>query len=185
MRSGIWCESADILHGLNVLFQSDPHEFKWTTNVWNVQAVPQLYGLSLSGVSNIILTQGALDPWSGGGYQPGSPSANQDQGIYVMEIPGSAHHLDLRTPNTCDPNTIKNARYQIVRILDCWVHGCATPPRLGSLPQMVVPVNDLLVSAAFCGISLTTFCSFVSSSFSAHSCFKALKRPVHCCETVG
>ncbi|EPB72570.1 hypothetical protein ANCCEY_08347 [Ancylostoma ceylanicum] len=87
--------------------------FKWTTNVWNVQAVPQLYGLSLSGVSNIILTQGALDPWSGGGYQPGSPSANQDQGIYVMEIPGSAHHLDLRTPNTCDPNTIKNARYQM------------------------------------------------------------------------
>ncbi|KIH49777.1 hypothetical protein ANCDUO_20147 [Ancylostoma duodenale] len=30
-----------------------------------------------------------------------------------MEIPGSAHHLDLRTPNTCDPNTIQNARFQV------------------------------------------------------------------------
>ncbi|EYB82357.1 hypothetical protein Y032_0361g3466 [Ancylostoma ceylanicum] len=26
MRSEIWCEFADILHGLNVLIQSDPHE---------------------------------------------------------------------------------------------------------------------------------------------------------------
>ncbi|CAJ0598098.1 unnamed protein product [Cylicocyclus nassatus] len=58
-------------------------------------------------------SQGELDPWSGGGYATNSPGVSQDRGIYVMKIPGSAHHLDLRTPNTCDPNTITNARYQV------------------------------------------------------------------------
>ncbi|KAL6726256.1 hypothetical protein Aduo_008246 [Ancylostoma duodenale] len=151
--------------------------FQWTTKVWNVQAVPQLYGLSLNGVSNIILTQGALDPWSGGGYQPGSPSANQDRGIYVMAIPGSAHHLDLRTPNTCDPNTIQNARFQIVQVLDCWVHGCTTPPRFTPLPQMVVPENVKCqdVNQGYpwgqsnsCGLllNLATLCTLLLLSFS-------------------
>ncbi|VDM52793.1 unnamed protein product, partial [Angiostrongylus costaricensis] len=57
-------------------------------------------------------SQGLLDPWSGGGYKASSPDNRNDHGIYVVEIPGSAHHLDLRKPNSCDPNTIKNARYQ-------------------------------------------------------------------------
>ncbi|KHJ88241.1 serine carboxypeptidase S28 [Oesophagostomum dentatum] len=87
--------------------------FNWTTDVWNIQAVNLLYGLSLNGVSNIILTQGELDPWSGGGYKTSSAGVSQDRGIYVLPIPGAAHHLDLRTPNTCDPNTVANARYQI------------------------------------------------------------------------
>ncbi|ETN74979.1 serine carboxypeptidase S28 [Necator americanus] len=124
--------------------------FNWTTNVWNIRAVPLLYGLSLAGASNIILTQGQLDPWSAGGYQPGSSGDNQDRGLYVLQIPGAAHHLDLRTPNTCDPNTVTNARYQvfeaivnasiqIVQILDCWIKGCSAPPKLATLPSMVVP----------------------------------------------
>ncbi|KAK6742467.1 hypothetical protein RB195_010000 [Necator americanus] len=113
--------------------------FNWTTNVWNIRAVPLLYGLSLAGASNIILTQGQLDPWSAGGYQPGSSGDNQDRGLYVLQIPGAAHHLDLRTPNTCDPNTVTNARYQIVQILDCWIKGCSATPKLATLPSMVVP----------------------------------------------
>ncbi|EYC15995.1 hypothetical protein Y032_0035g3087 [Ancylostoma ceylanicum] len=126
---------------LEAYCQETFHEFNWTAKMWNMQAVPQRYGLSLNDVSNIILTQGALDPWSAEGYQPGSPSVNQDRGIYVLEIPGSAHCSDLRAPNTCDPNTVKNARFQIVQILECWVHGCTTPPRLTSLPQLVIPEN--------------------------------------------
>ncbi|WKY00926.1 hypothetical protein Q1695_015159 [Nippostrongylus brasiliensis] len=111
--------------------------FNWNTNVWNIDAVSILYGLSVTGASNIILTQGHLDPWSSGGFKASSAGVSEDRGIYVMEIPGSAHHLDLRTPNTCDPNTVANARYQIVRILECWVNGCTTPRRLTELPVLV------------------------------------------------
>ncbi|KHJ75923.1 hypothetical protein OESDEN_24458, partial [Oesophagostomum dentatum] len=78
---------------------------------------------------------------SGGGYKTSSAGVSQDRGIYVLPIPGAAHHLDLRTPNTCDPNTVANARYQIVQILTCWVKGCQTIPKLNDLPKMVVPNN--------------------------------------------
>ncbi|CAJ0598086.1 unnamed protein product [Cylicocyclus nassatus] len=113
----------------------------WTTDLWNRHAVPLKYGLSLDSVSNIILTQGEMDPWSGGGYTKNSPGVSEDQGIYVMKIPGAAHQLDLQTPNTCDPNTVTNARFQIVKILDCWLHGCQSLPRLTDLPEMVIPPN--------------------------------------------
>ncbi|KAK6056853.1 hypothetical protein COOONC_05637 [Cooperia oncophora] len=92
----------------------------------------------MAGASNIILTQGRYDPWSGGGFKADSPSVSQDRGIYVMEIDGSAHHLDLRTPNTCDPNTVANARFQIVGILDCWIQGCNSLPKLTNLPSLSV-----------------------------------------------
>lgn len=126
--------TALLIDGCISIFSS----FKWTPSVWNINAVATLYGLNLNGASNIILTQGHLDPWSSGGYKQGM----QDRGIYVMEIPGSAHHLDLRTPNTCDPNTVKNARYQIVQILECWISGCAGAPRLTDLPQIALAADD-------------------------------------------
>ncbi|UMM25461.1 hypothetical protein L5515_005280 [Caenorhabditis briggsae] len=111
---------------------------KWTTANWNIDAVKTLYGYDLSGSSNLILTQGHLDPWSGGGYKV--DQTNTARGIYVMEIPGSAHHLDLRQPNTCDPNTVVNARYQIVQILKCWVDvNCNTNPTISPLPTLSIP----------------------------------------------
>ncbi|CAI4222315.1 unnamed protein product [Auanema sp. JU1783] len=109
---------------------------KWTTKVWNVDAVKTTYGFDLSGTSNIILTQGRLDPWSGGGYQKNNTSASQSRGIYVVEIPSSAHHLDLRTPNFCDPNTISFARFQIVDILSYFAFGGSSPPTFQDLPSL-------------------------------------------------
>ncbi|PAV69825.1 hypothetical protein WR25_26069 [Diploscapter pachys] len=112
----------------------------WKKDIMNVDAIAILYGLNLNGASNIILTQGHLDPWSGGGYRTDSPGVDPARGIYVVEIPGSAHHLDLRTPNTCDPNTITNARYQIANILKCWVDpSCTQPPVWQPLPEMIIP----------------------------------------------
>ncbi|KAJ1349024.1 hypothetical protein KIN20_004466 [Parelaphostrongylus tenuis] len=116
--------------------ESTLKRFNWTTANWNIDAVATLYGLTVQHASNIILTQGHLDPWSGGGYKASSPDNRNDQGIYVVEIPASAHHLDLRTPNTCDPNTVKNARYQIVQILKCWVGSCNTQYRMDKLPEL-------------------------------------------------
>lgn len=86
-------------------------------------------------------SQGHLDPWSGGGYK--SDQTNTARGIYVLEIPGSAHHLDLRQPNTCDPNTISNTRFQIVDILKCWVDpNCNTIPVMDPLPSIIIPNGE-------------------------------------------
>ncbi|CAI2348628.1 unnamed protein product [Caenorhabditis sp. 36 PRJEB53466] len=113
----------------------------WNISNWNIDAVKTLYGYDLSGSSNLILTQGHLDPWSGGGYK--SDQNNAARGIYVLEIPGSAHHLDLRQPNTCDPNTVTNARFQIIDILTCWVDpNCNTIPVLRDLPSISIPIGE-------------------------------------------
>lgn len=113
----------------------------WTPKNWNIDAVKTLYGYDLSGSSNLILTQGHLDPWSGGGYKV--DQNNAARGIYVLEIPGSAHHLDLRQPNTCDPNTVTNARFQIIQILKCWVDpNCNTIPTISPLPSISIPNGD-------------------------------------------
>ncbi|CAJ0941657.1 unnamed protein product, partial [Mesorhabditis belari] len=111
----------------------------WTRPLMRYNAVRDLYGLDISAYSNIILTQGHLDPWSVGGYKAGDPGVNGQNGIYVVEIPGSAHHLDLRTPNTCDGNPTHNLRFQAVNIIKCWLtEGCVNPV-LKDLP----PLNDV------------------------------------------
>lgn len=128
---------ADLAQGCKSIFGG----MNWTTKNWNIDAVKTLYGYDLSGSSNLILTQGHLDPWSGGGYKV--DQNNAARGIYVMEIPGSAHHLDLRQPNTCDPNTVTNARYQIIQILKCWVDvNCNTIPTISDLPSMTIPSTE-------------------------------------------
>lgn len=55
--------------------------------------------------SNIIFTNGLLDPWSGGGVL----RAFSDK-IDVLIIPEGAHHIDLRAANKLDPSSVKYAR---------------------------------------------------------------------------
>ncbi|CAJ0942639.1 unnamed protein product, partial [Mesorhabditis belari] len=117
--------------------QRDGTDFGWKKGMLRENGVRNLYGLTLSAASNIILTQGHLDPWSGGGYQKTDPYANPFNGIYIFEIQGSAHHLDLRQPNTCDPNTIMNARYQLVGVLQCWLRNGCKNAFLADLPPLV------------------------------------------------
>jgi len=56
-------------------------------------------------VSNIIFSNGALDPWHAGGvnYNVSADSIS----IFILE---SAHHLDLREPNAADPSYVTEAR---------------------------------------------------------------------------
>ncbi|KAI1727036.1 serine carboxypeptidase s28 domain-containing protein [Ditylenchus destructor] len=85
-------------------------------------AIEQLYGLSFEGASNIIFTNGDLDPWAAGGVTETTKGLENGpaRGLYVYNISGGAHHLDLRQPNMCDPPSVVAARYQIVSILKCW-----------------------------------------------------------------
>ena len=55
--------------------------------------------------SNIIFSNGSLDPWHAGGVLENV----SDQSI-ALYIEGSAHHLDLRLPNDADPATLTAAR---------------------------------------------------------------------------
>ncbi|XP_055523896.1 lysosomal Pro-X carboxypeptidase [Wyeomyia smithii] len=62
-------------------------------------------GQFLDGVSNIIFSNGLLDPWSGGGVLR---SGNNN--IKIVLIPEGAHHIDLRAANDNDPGSVRAAR---------------------------------------------------------------------------
>ena len=55
--------------------------------------------------SNIIFSNGTLDPWHAGGVL--DQVSDQCISIFIQE---SAHHLDLRLPNDADPQTLTDAR---------------------------------------------------------------------------
>ena len=55
--------------------------------------------------SNIIFSNGTLDPWHAGGVLDQVSDA-----CISIYIENSAHHLDLRLPNEADPQTLTDAR---------------------------------------------------------------------------
>lgn len=58
--------------------------------------------------SNIIFSNGALDPWMPGGVIHNATAGWSSIAIYIED---AAHHLDLRLPNDeFDPQTVKDAR---------------------------------------------------------------------------
>lgn len=74
------------------------------------------YGGKRADYSNIIFSNGLLDPWSGGGMlESDIPS------VYTIIIPDAAHHLDLRGSNKLDPNVVVVARQHIRNIIKKWL----------------------------------------------------------------
>jgi len=66
--------------------------------------------------SNIIFSNGDLDPWADGGVKKDlSPS------LPAIKVIGGAHHLDLRTPNDADPSTVEDARYKECDYILKWI----------------------------------------------------------------
>uniref|UniRef100_A0A673WEA9 Lysosomal Pro-X carboxypeptidase n=1 Tax=Salmo trutta TaxID=8032 RepID=A0A673WEA9_SALTR len=62
-------------------------------------------GLDIASHSNIIFSNGGLDPWSSGGV-----TRNISDSVVAIVIPDGAHHLDLRYNNEYDPHTVLSAR---------------------------------------------------------------------------
>jgi lysosomal Pro-X carboxypeptidase len=65
--------------------------------------------------SNILFTNGKMDPWNAG-----CPHGNSTSSVFIVES-DSAHHLDLRSPNVKDPESIIVARKLIVELIKKWI----------------------------------------------------------------
>lgn len=70
-------------------------------------------------LSNIIFSNGQLDPWRAGGLN--DKIIGNDK-ISIIYIGKSAHHLDLREPNDeFDPQEVKDARKMETDIIRGWI----------------------------------------------------------------
>ncbi|XP_058401496.1 lysosomal Pro-X carboxypeptidase [Diceros bicornis minor] len=88
---------------------------------WGVRPRPSwittMYGgKNISSHTNIIFSNGDLDPWSGGGV-----TKDITDTLVAITIPEGAHHLDLRANNAFDPTTVLLARSLEVRYMKQWI----------------------------------------------------------------
>ncbi|KAK2846694.1 hypothetical protein Q5P01_009693 [Channa striata] len=80
-------------------------------------------GKDISAHSNIIFSNGELDPWSSGGV-----NYNITESLVCIMIPEGAHHLDLRYSNARDPPSVRAARALEVKYFQQWIKQVANTP---------------------------------------------------------
>lgn len=70
-------------------------QFDWALDTFGGRNLKKDFALT----SNIVFTNGDLDPWRAGGvlYDIGNPK------VTVKVLKGAAHHLELRGPDPADP----------------------------------------------------------------------------------
>lgn len=88
---------------------------------WGVRPRPSwittMYGgKNISSHSNIVFSNGELDPWSGGGV-----TKDITDTLVAITISEGAHHLDLRANNEYDPASVLLARTLEVRYMKRWI----------------------------------------------------------------
>lgn len=66
--------------------------------------------------SNIVFSNGLLDPWSGGGVL-----RSKSNKITIIIIPDAAHHLDLRASHPNDPGSVRQARDMERMAIKSWL----------------------------------------------------------------
>lgn len=64
-------------------------------------------GSSSSALTNVVFSNGLLDPWHGGGVLD---KFAFDDSVVVVLIPEGGHHVDLFFENEADPKSVKEAR---------------------------------------------------------------------------
>ncbi|XP_022109525.1 dipeptidyl peptidase 2-like [Acanthaster planci] len=89
---------------------------------WNIAPRPNwlnviMWGKDIKTASNIVFSNGALDPWRGGGVLD-NPNPGALDTVLIYE---GAHHLDLRGANAADPVYVIRARQLHRRKIREWV----------------------------------------------------------------
>jgi len=111
-------------NGINDMFEPskwDIREFaKSCERDWKVVPRPNMANLmyggrNLDAASNIIFSNGLLDPWSSGGILKGHGT------VVTVIIPEGAHHLDLRGTNPADPESVIIARKTERKYIKKWI----------------------------------------------------------------
>ncbi|KAK0603087.1 hypothetical protein LWI29_001260 [Acer saccharum] len=67
--------------------------------------------------SNIIFSNGLLDPWSGG-----SVLQNVSETIVALVTEEGAHHIDLRSSTSEDPDWLKEQRATEIKLIEGWLN---------------------------------------------------------------
>eukprot|EP00731_Ephydatia_muelleri_P031411 Em0022g925a len=80
----------------------------WTTVLYG--------GIDIHFHSNIIFSNGDLDPWSAGGV-----TYNISDTLVALIIPDGAHHLDLRAATALDPPDVVAVRATEVKLIGHWI----------------------------------------------------------------
>lgn len=77
----------------------------------------QYWGEAIETASNIIFSNGDLDPWSTGGVLH-----DIGDNLIAILIKGGAHHLDLRGTTSDDPPSVTEAREKEKKIIEKWIN---------------------------------------------------------------
>ena len=72
-------------------------------------------------LSNVVFSNGLLDPWSGGGVLHISSDLQRRNNLKTVIIPEGAHHLDLMFSNPKDPESVIEARRIENDMIASWI----------------------------------------------------------------
>lgn len=78
-------------------------------------------GRNIAAASNIIFSNGDLDPWSAGGVLE-----TISDSLIAIYMEGAAHHLDLRSSNPADPESVVRARVLEKKYITKWLREAAS-----------------------------------------------------------
>ena len=131
--------------GKRDMFWSQPFSLNGTEmqcqSQWGIRGRPRwatvLYGgwTGLEEASNIVFSNGELDPWRGGGVTRNETGAWARDIIPIL-IPEVGHHIDLMFSNPNDTPAVRHARDTERRYLAKWIqqHHARGPAEVLSLP---------------------------------------------------
>ncbi|KIH51864.1 hypothetical protein ANCDUO_18042, partial [Ancylostoma duodenale] len=78
----------------------------------------QIYGTAFPSASNIVFSNGFLDPWSGGGW---SLKPKVEGSLVSIILKQGAHHYDLRGAHPDDTEEVKEVRRQEKTHIKKWI----------------------------------------------------------------